>query len=447
MGMDPAFAQLLQPRDWDDTGPVMTVAAVAGVAFYAVVRTLRCRNALQGIGELVRALGIAFPIAAISLLVGQLPLSAPLYAWLNGQELPLKVAGVSALVVFALATPVWIIKMGTRLHWWGSWAFPRPRRPRAAAVSRSRPTGMLLWLTGTACKVFGVVAAMWGYGNVITAAFDKSLSPHTVWFVAGAAMVPAGRAILKQAHRYLAPVLESAADLPARSYVLYLRPFAIDKDRAVVEAPVVHASPGASYLFDGLMTPDSDEQQIATTLRPIGTVVGVGAPGERLPYRGAMRMYLPGNGWQPTVAQLITDARLVVVTLATSAGTMWELAEAMRAVPAQRLLLMVPAMPQEEYQAIRTQNITDLRDTSARNPTWKNNKAPSLPGMDKSGSVPAGLIRFSEEWQPTFVRTMPRDPLSTVLGWSLSHDLRKGLRPAFVQLHAHEQRTGELYAQ
>lgn len=66
--------------------------------------------------------------------------------------------------------------------------------------------------------------------------------------LAGGVMVSVGNAILKQEHRYLAPVPSSAAGRPAGCYMLYLRPAAIDKDRAGVRPATVQASPGASKL-------------------------------------------------------------------------------------------------------------------------------------------------------------------------------------------------------
>lgn len=448
--MAPKVAQPLKPQDWEAAGTLVVAGALAVVVAYAAVRLAQCRTALQRTGELVRAFGVALGVAAISLLFGPqfLPASAQLHTWLNQQELPLRVAVTLALTVLGLAVPFRVVHFGTRLYWQGCWTFSRslPTSPRPAAISRSRSAGMLLWLAGWACEAIGVVGTLWAYGNILAGLDEGSVTVPVAWFVGAGAMVLAGRAILKQARRYLAPVLTSAADLPAGSYVLYLRPFAIDEDRALVSSPTEGGGAGAAHLFEVLMTGDSDEQQITTTLRPVGTVVGVGAPGERLPYRGAMRMYLPKDRWQPTVAELITKARLVVVTLASSAGTMWELAEAMRTLPPQRLLLMVPPMRREQYAAIRAQNIEDLRDTGEprSNPTWINHSAPSLPShlpdMDGS-SVQLGLIRFSEGWQPTFFTIRRHNPMR-----SLSPDLRSGLRPALNELYAYEQRTGERYS-
>ena len=158
-------------------------------------------------------------------------------------------------------------------------------------------------------------------------------------------------------------------------------------------------------------------------------------------------MYLTHDEWQATVARLITRARLVVVTLGDSAGTMWELAEAMRVLPPQRLLLTVPRMSPEQYQAIRTRNIEDLRDVPAqkRNTTWTGGIVPSLPdksALARSPSTTEGLIHFSTDWQPSYVTLPPRSSMSAAVGYSLGTDLRKALRSALTQLSAHERHTG-----
>ena len=161
-------------------------------------------------------------------------------------------------------------------------------------------------------------------------------------------------------------------------------------------------------------------------------------------------MYLPEHTWQPTVAHLIRRARLVVVTLAPSAGTMWELAEAMRVLPPQRLLLMVPPLGQEMYEAIREKNLRTLRDVTQadRNPTWQGQSTPMLPGYQPSMNVlrpnvsTSGLIHFSRDWQASFAKIRYPDRHTVGLGLTLFYFLRRGLRPALEELSAHERRTG-----
>ncbi|WP_369364383.1 hypothetical protein AB5L52_14590 [Streptomyces sp. CG4] len=203
------------------------------------------------------------------------------------------------------------------------------------------------------------------------------------------------------------------------------------------------ADPMTRLLY--LATASRDEEEyIADALRPVGPLVAVGTPGEILPFAGAARMYLPEEEevWHQPVSRLIERARLVTLTLGSSAGTMWELTEAMRILPPQRLLLMVPGMTgRAEYEAIRTKNERALKalPEAARNQTWKSNTPPSLPNPPfKEWSGPEiGLIHFSPDWEPTFTRTGSSD-----LPWeNLCTSLIRGLRPTFDQLAAHEEKT------
>jgi hypothetical protein len=55
-----------------------------------------------------------------------------------------------------------------------------------------------------------------------------------------------------------------------------------------------------------------------------GRVIAVGRPGEKLPFPGAEKVYLPGEGWQPIVSELISRARLAVLIAAPGPGTLWD---------------------------------------------------------------------------------------------------------------------------
>ena len=89
-------------------------------------------------------------------------------------------------------------------------------------------------------------------------------------------------------------------------------------------------------------------------------MVTVGRPDEASPAVGAVRMYLPRDDWQAPVRELMRRARPVVVVLGDGPGVLWELNEAMRILPPERLVLVVP-MDDEEYEQFRETTAT-LRD-------------------------------------------------------------------------------------
>lgn len=434
---------------WAGAGLFLVVAIV-------VYRLTRCQNLLQATGELTRVLGVAFFGAWLLFLAGAISLPKQWPAWPGRIEGPWSAVAVIAPTILTIAIVGQLRTLGTKLHWWGSWNFPNPvtvsRHPGedgtawiSGSTRRSKLAARLLWLVGWTVLASGALAGLWGFANLITQRSMGAIPAAISAMATGSVLVAVGRALSTRAQRRLVPVLSPDADLPEGSYVLYLRQFDLDQVRTKMHWLADDGHMGAiTAPMDLLMANNSEERQISHALRPVGPMVGVGIPGERLPPAGAMRIYLPQDGWQPTVTRFTTRARLVMVTLAATSGTMWELAEAQRLLPPQRILIIMPSMSQSTYETIREQNTRDLCDIAApaRNPTWNDQVVPSLPihqhdmdGGHRAASV-RGLIRYAADWQPTFTRT------SGANGLNLFHHLRKGLRPILEQLSAYEQHTG-----
>jgi TM2 domain-containing membrane protein YozV len=121
-----------------------------------------------------------------------------------------------------------------------------------------------------------------------------------------------------------------------RPPVLYLRSFRDDDD--------AHIDDGGSRavgLTMELVRPPSPEEELAELLARFGPVVAIGKPGEPLPELGAARLYVPHDRWQRKVLDLMAAAGLVVVRVGTSPGVLWEIEQALRDVPRQRLVLVL----------------------------------------------------------------------------------------------------------
>jgi hypothetical protein len=237
-----------------------------------------------------------------------------------------------------------------------------------------------------------------------------------------------GRRTFLRARRHRARLIASHRHLNAGSFVLYLRSFEADeRQKALHEVPLPGMQGG---LLGFVLSGRSAEEHIADVLAPVGPLVAVGAPGERLPHVGAVRMYLPSSSdeaWQEPVRRLMQRSRLTVLTLGSSEGTMWELAEAMRTLPPHRLILFVPAMDRAEYQRISQE--------SPRLPA-----APTWLASYRREALQA-VITFAEDWTPTLTHVMetrgnPR--------WNLFTALVLALKPAFATLESYEKRTGRL---
>jgi hypothetical protein len=142
--------------------------------------------------------------------------------------------------------------------------------------------------------------------------------------------------IWRRAQRNEAPDAVEAMAADPRPPVLYLRSFQDDG------APML--DDGGSTLarrFMALLAPQSPEQELAIILGKVGPVVAIGKPGEPLPELGAARLYVDHSRWQAEVAALMSRAALVVVRVGASPGVLWEIDQALKVIPRQRLVLTV----------------------------------------------------------------------------------------------------------
>ena len=276
-----------------------------------------------------------------------------------------------------------------------AWLF-RERRPEPPRVSswtpfpkgQSRRTGRLWILCGSmwcllvaGLCVFLTVRLMTGdtQGAVMV------LTPPVVVLSAPAYVL--GLNLRRHGRRHLARVLDSPAAVGDEPFVLYLRSFV---DDALLDAP--QERPSMPALTQFLVSGRSEEEQIARAARRIGPLVAVGEPGERLPYAGADRFYLPLDDWQKPVSDLIRKARLVVLSAGTSEGTLWELRECMRLLPPSRVVLLV-ALEADAYEKFR-------RVAGARIPRFRPDPRIKNPMLRSSLQA---LIRYDDQWRPTFV--------------------------------------------
>jgi hypothetical protein len=136
-------------------------------------------------------------------------------------------------------------------------------------------------------------------------------------------------------------------------------------------------------------------------------------------------------------------ASLVVIALGTGQGTLWEIGEAMRILPPERLVLLVP-MTRKRYEDFRNLAAADFQCQSESESAgqriipWS---PPSLPEYVRSHVLSPriqGLIYFKPGWKSEFV------PLErpSLLEDQLMGALDRSMWPAMIQLTDYEQRTG-----
>lgn len=100
---------------------------------------------------------------------------------------------------------------------------------------------------------------------------------------------------------------------------------------------------------------DTSEQQMASFFRRYGFFVAIGKPGEKFATTGAARMYVGNDEWQQTVAELLDEARIVLLQPSRTEGIWWEVEKVMSTVdPRRTLMCMVNYRDrQNDYESFR----------------------------------------------------------------------------------------------
>ena len=74
----------------------------------------------------------------------------------------------------------------------------------------------------------------------------------------------------------------------------------------------------------------------------IGPVIAIGNPGDVIPKGGASRLYVDSGDWELRVKRLMRKSQLVIVQIGTTAGLLWELEIALKRMPSNKIILIIP---------------------------------------------------------------------------------------------------------
>lgn len=232
----------------------------------------------------------------------------------------------------------------------------------------------------------------------------------SVFMVVGSPLLVGGARLINRARQLRAA---QVAELPTdpRPPVLFLRSFPDDARNA--------APPDLAQINPFVVA--TKEENLVEALQGIGPVLAIGRPGELLPPLGARRLYVDHDAWQAKVAQLMSEARLVVLALGASEGLWWEIEQALTRVPPTRLLFFGAA---RDYPAFL-----------ARAQAWLPHPV-DMPRLGRlSLAPPEYLMYFDADGHAHFVR-----PANAATLWR--GNLKKpllpvyhlALRPVFAQL-------------
>lgn len=130
------------------------------------------------------------------------------------------------------------------------------------------------------------------------------------------------------AGRYLTIDVAAARRADPRPPVVYLRQFVADG---------VQDSMAAMWGYSSSL-----EEALVTAVSPVGPVIALNRPGERLPPAGAARTDATDDGWRGIIEGWLAEASLVLVLAATSEHVDWEMRRCVALVEPHKLVLVVP---------------------------------------------------------------------------------------------------------
>jgi hypothetical protein len=331
------------------------------------------------------------------------------------------------------------------------------QQPRADVVGgaatvpvQSHVRGAFLAVVGWLLLIAGIIMELAGFARW-KAESSFAAGQHRWWdtYVVtpailglGGLVIYAGRGLRRRGRRHFARVLTSYRDAIDKPFVLYLRSFVDDVARAGLEKKNGRGVP--SMVGDVVLSGRTEEEQLVAALRPLGPVVAIGRPGERLPEAGAARLYVDDAEWQSTVLRLLGHARVVVLALGAGPGLMWELLAAFNNVTPERLVLVV-GLESGPYAQVREQVRLAMHEQSERlrletGTVWTPRELPDYPAglaLKSWTSAIKGIVSFSSDWTPSFVRLdtgqvgVPR-PRNQVLAAT-----KRAMRPVFAHLVDH----------
>lgn len=222
-------------------------------------------------------------------------------------------------------------------------------------------------------------------------------------------LIPGGAFLFWRGRQYAAKADNKRIATDSNPHVLYLRVFRSDPSTATY---VFRSSLG---LGSELAT---EEEQLKDVMRPIGELLAIGRPGERLPEPGAARIYVPDEVWKEEVSRQMQAARLVVIRANVGVNLLWELKQAVETLSPQKVLILVLEMKAKHYESFRTEV----------NPVL----GLFLPEAARLGHFNgvSGFIGFGADWKPC-VFPLPDLGFSRSLFKPYRQTFKLALRPVF----------------
>ena len=213
-----------------------------------------------------------------------------------------------------------------------------------------------------------------------------SLSTNVILRVLGSVLVLVGGYLHYRSKQHAAKNLAAKiASEHGEHDLLYLRPFTADTtlNKSLKGANI------ATVYQNFQSTPEED---LFKALAPIGNLIAIGKPGEKLPLPGAVRVYADED-WQAVITDKMKKSQLVILCAGDGEGFNWELQQAFKIVDPKKLLILIPQMSKKKYEQFRQVALENLGVTLLDRAEIKKTKA--------FGRM--GFVRFTEAKTPYFL--------------------------------------------
>ncbi|HEX4697477.1 MAG TPA: hypothetical protein VH254_07370 [Candidatus Udaeobacter sp.] len=192
--------------------------------------------------------------------------------------------------------------------------------------------------------------------------------------------------LLRRGKKHAVKIGESVLKDDARPPVLYLRSF---KDESA-DSSVFQRFKGIAYsekTWLAQTVPNNSIQEqdaLGYVFRKIGPYIALGKPGEELPELGSSKVYTSNDEWQNSIRGFFEKSRLVIFRAGLTESLKWELAEIVRTVSPQKVLMILP-LKAADYRGFIE---------------WANSIMPQRLSEDYPTSR---LVKFDSDWMPCYL--------------------------------------------
>ena len=261
--------------------------------------------------------------------------------------------------------------------------FQTPARNDSRAPFRSQ---RLAQVAGVVAVLLGVLMTRF-YAQAIRGAIEQGLRSgwsRAIGGIGAAALVIAVVSLFVFMLRRRMQTLQEQLDpleptelirRAGRAPILYLRSFEVDSR-------------------GGMRSIEPYERLLRAVFEPIGPLIAIGRPGERLQSLGAARLYV-GDDWREIVHHLMRQSRLVILRIGETEGFWWEVEQVASRLPRQNILFF---LPKDRDSASRRRLYQAFRDRAA----------PLFGGLLPEALDDAEFLGFDPDGRPRLC--VPREP-------------------------------------